>query len=358
MKIIVYAICKNEEKFVDRWMDSMSEADAVYVADTGSTDNTVQRLRDRGAIVNIIGLDEWRFDVARNMSLDFVPKDADICVCTDLDEVFNKGWRELLENAWVKGKTTRLKYRYTWSFNDDGTRGTSFWYEKIHAREGFRWVHPVHEVLEYFGDKPDIYAVEGKIQLDHHPDMEKSRGQYLKLLEMSVKEAPSDDRNMHYLGREYMFYGMWDKSIDTLKKHLQMPSAKWKDERSASMRYIARCYKNKGDYDASSLWLYRAIAEAPNLREGYVELAHLAYLEQNYSLCYAMIEQALKIKEKPQSYINEAFCWDYSVFDYGAISAYKIGAYKRALELSKKALELNPSDERLKTNVIEIEKMC
>ena len=25
MKIVVYAICKDEEQFVDRWMDSMSE---------------------------------------------------------------------------------------------------------------------------------------------------------------------------------------------------------------------------------------------------------------------------------------------------------------------------------------------
>ena len=27
MKVIVYAICKNEEKFVERWVASMSEAD-------------------------------------------------------------------------------------------------------------------------------------------------------------------------------------------------------------------------------------------------------------------------------------------------------------------------------------------
>ena len=30
-KVCVYAICKNEEKFADRWMDSMGEADLVVV---------------------------------------------------------------------------------------------------------------------------------------------------------------------------------------------------------------------------------------------------------------------------------------------------------------------------------------
>ena len=46
-KVCVYAICKNEEQFVDRWMDSMSEADQVVVLDTGSEDGTVERLRAR-----------------------------------------------------------------------------------------------------------------------------------------------------------------------------------------------------------------------------------------------------------------------------------------------------------------------
>lgn len=40
MKVVVYAICKNERAFADRWMASMSEADEVYVLDTGSTDGT------------------------------------------------------------------------------------------------------------------------------------------------------------------------------------------------------------------------------------------------------------------------------------------------------------------------------
>ena len=53
MRIAVYAICKNESQFVDRWMDSMSEADQVVVLDTGSTDDTVERLKKRGAQVTV-----------------------------------------------------------------------------------------------------------------------------------------------------------------------------------------------------------------------------------------------------------------------------------------------------------------
>ena len=349
-KIAVYAICKNEAHFVDRFMDSMDEADEVYVTDTGSTDDTVQKLRDRGAIVNIINLSPWRFDVARNISLSFVPKDIDICVCTDLDEILEPGWRKLLEDAWTP-QATRLKYMYTWSFNPDGTPGVTFWYEKIHKRHNFRWIHPVHEVLRYYGSGPDIYSWEGKIKLNHYPDPSKSRGQYLALLEMSVKEDPEDDRNMHYLGREYMYYGMWDKCIETLEKHIKMPQAYWKDERSASMRFIARAYKDKNDLKESANWLYKAIAEAPHLREPYIEMAQLAYAEKDWPRVFHMAEEALKIKERPSTYINEAFSWDFTIYDLGALSCYELGLYEKSYNYAKTASEMAPDDQRLKNNL-------
>ena len=155
-KVCVYAICKNEAKFVRRWMDSMREADWVVVLDTGSDDGTPAMLRELGAQVTEEVISPWRFDVARNRSLELVPEEADICVCTDLDEVLRPGWRAALEAAWTEN-TRRARYRYTWNFNPDGSEGVVFWTDKIHARHGFRWVHPVHEVLEY--ERPDYETV-------------------------------------------------------------------------------------------------------------------------------------------------------------------------------------------------------
>jgi len=101
-KICVYAISKNEEKFVERWYNSMKEADEIYVLDTGSTDKTVEKLKKLNINVLVHEIKPWRFDVARNTSLDLVPTDCDICVCTDLDEIFEEGWREKLERIWKK----------------------------------------------------------------------------------------------------------------------------------------------------------------------------------------------------------------------------------------------------------------
>ena len=145
--VCVYAICKNEAKFVPGWIESMREADSIVVLDTGSTDETVRLLEEGGAKVTREIISPWRFDTARNRSLELVPEEADICVCTDLDELLRPGWRALLEAAWKPG-TGQATYRYVWNFNEDGSEGVVFWYEKVHARGLYRWIHPVHEELE------------------------------------------------------------------------------------------------------------------------------------------------------------------------------------------------------------------
>lgn len=348
-KVCVYAISKNEEKFVERWMKSMSEADEVYVLDTGSTDNTVEKLKELGAIVKIKKIDPWRFDVARNESLKIVPKNYDICVCTDLDEVFVSGWRKQLENIW-DDDTTRLAYNYNWSLDKNNTPLVNFYIEKIHNRNDYIWTHPVHEILDYTGEKHEIKKYTNNITLNHYPDSTKSRGSYLPLLELSVKESPNDDRNMHYLGREYMYYGKWNESIDTLIKHLKLPTATWKDERCASMRFIARCYKNLNRFDEARMWLDKAINEANYLRDPYVERAILEYQLNNWEAVKYYCDKALKIKTHAKTYINETFSWDHTLYDLLSLYYYNNEDFDLSMLYVEKALKMSPNNERLQKN--------
>ncbi len=347
MKVCVYAIAKNEEKFVSRWVKSMKEADEIFVLDTGSTDNTVAELKKLGVNVTVKKIEPWRFDVARNESLKLVSTDTDICVCTDLDEVFEEGWREKLEIAW-EPNTTRARYNYNWSFDENGNPAVNFYIEKMHKREGYQWTHPVHEVLTY--EKEEQTITIPNITLNHYPDAKKSRSNYLPLLELSVKEAPEDDRNMHYLGREYMYYGKWNEAIDTLIKHLNLKSATWKDERAASMRFIARSYIALKRYEEARMWLDKAMEEAPYLRDAYIERAILENQFENWKLVEKYCQKALEIKTHQKSYINEPFSWNHTVYDLLSLSYYYQGDYERALEYINQAIELCPNDDRLLNN--------
>jgi len=355
LRVYVYAICKNEEKSVDKWMDSMSEADGVYVLDTGSDDGTVEKLRGRGAVVVVQPVKPWRFDTARNLSMELLPEDADICVCTDLDERFIPGWRKLLESRWTPG-VQRALYTFNWSLNPDGSPNTQLVYFKIHARHGYVWRCPIHEYLAYTGagNEKNIYIEE--LVLNHYPDPGKSRGSYLSMLEKAVADEPNNERMVYYLGREYLYAGQWQKCIDTLMRQINMPSSKWSEERCACMRWIAHSYNKLGYRNESYVWYYRAIAECPDMRDAYVEFALVAYGHRDWDAVYYFAERALKITKKNLRFVNQGYAWDHTPEDLASLACWNLGMYERSLEHAKKALSLSPEDKRLQTNLQCIER--
>ena len=350
LKVCVYTICKNESKFIERWLNSIKDADYICVLDTGSADDTVDKLKKSDAIWDVKKFDNFRFDIARNESLKLIPNDTDVCICMDIDEVLLPGWRNELEKVWNKD-TTRLRYIYNWSLDEFDKPKVSFYQDKIHAYKGYTWINPVHEILKYSGEN-EIYAQSDNIIINHYPDKEKSRSSYLPLLELSVKENPENDRNVHYLGREYMYYKMWDKSIDMLKKHLQLKSAVWKDERCASMRFIARCYDNLGNFEESQKWLLKAIDEAPHLRDPLVEMAILYYKKNDWDNVIKYGLKALEIPINYKTYINEVFSFDETLDDLLSLAYFNKHDKESAICHVKKALEINPNNSRIKNNLI------
>lgn len=347
MKICVYAICKNEEKFIERWYESVKEADGIYVLDTGSTDNSVNLLKSLGVVVRQEIINPWRFDIARNKSLEMIPDDFDICICLDLDEVLNKGWSKTIKSLWKDG-LTRLRYVYNWSLDKNNQPIISFYGEKIHKRKGFTWVNPVHEILKYKGEEKYLYT--DKVIVNHYPDSKKNRSSYLPLLELAVKEDPRNDRNMHYLGREYMYYGKYEEAISTLERHLSLESATWKDERCASMRFIARCYMKLNRPREALMWSNLAIKESPYLRDAYMEKALITYELKKFKETEKLCREALKIKKHPKTYINEVFTTDLNIYDILSVVCFYNGKYRSSLRYVKLALELDKDNERLLSN--------
>ena len=182
------------------------------------------------------------------------------------------------------------------------------------------------------------------LEIHHHPDHTKSRGQYFPLLELAVEEAPNDDRNVFYLGREYYYHGMYEKAAVMLKRHLELST--WPAERATGMRYLSRC-----EPDQRMHWLFRAVAEAPYRREPWVDLAQHWYDVENWPQCYAASHEAISIKEKPLDYLCEDFAWGPRAYDFAAIAAYHMGIRATAVIYGTEAVRLQPKDERLHTNL-------
>lgn len=344
MKIAVYAISKNEEQFVKRFIDSAIDADLVLIADTGSTDNTAGLARELGAKVYDIAVTPWRFDIARDTALTLIPKDFDVCISLDLDEVLEPGWREEIEKVWT-AETTRLRYKFDWGC------GISFYYEKIHHRHGYHWHHPVHEYPVPDGRIKEVYAYTDKLLVSHHPDPTKSRGQYLDLLKLAVTEDPYCPRNAFYYARELTFYSKWIDAIVALNKYLENPKATWNNERCYAYRLLGKCYEQLKDSTTALTHYKKACEEAPQTREPWVEKAMCHYTRKEWQECYDCATQALTITRSQPVYTMDPSVWGAKPHDLAAISAYHLGLKDIAIAQGQAAVDLAPTDQRLVTNL-------
>lgn len=342
MKIAVVTIALNEEQFVERWAESAKDADYLFVLDTGSTDGTVDKLKKLGIHYAVGSIKPWRFDDARNAALALIPSDIDFVINLDMDEVLAPGWRQEMEK--VSPETTRPRYKYTWSWKEDGSEGLTYGGDKIVRRHGYRWKGPVHEVM--LADRIEEKQEWIGLEIHHHPDHSKSRGQYFPLLEQAVVEEPYNDRQSFYLAREYAYHQMWDKAAPEFKRHLSLPTAKWPAERAASMRWLA-----KAEPENARTWLEQAIAEDPGRREAIMDLANYFYNRQDWQNCYWRAIEAVRITEKPLDYLCEEFAWGSLPYDLAALSAWNLGFTEEAVLYGKQAVELDPTNERLARNL-------
>jgi glycosyltransferase involved in cell wall biosynthesis len=345
MKIGIYTIAKDEAQFASRWAISTSDADYVVVADTGSTDGTQAILRDHHIATHDITIKPFRFDDARNVALALLPSDIDCVVSLDMDEIMVPGWRAILEDAF-KPDTTRLTYRYVWSWIN-GQPNLTYMGDKITARHSHRWRHPVHEVLS--PTIPEVVATTQHTLIEHHPDGSKSRGSYFDLLKLAVQEDPTDDRNAHYLAREYFYRRQYAEAIQEFQRHLSLPRALWKPERAASMSYMAKCYEGLCDASSARKWYLSATLECAS-RESLISAAKFLLSQNQYHAVIDLCEQAFRAPDT-SSYMAERYANHEGPYDLMGVAYWHLGHPHLAVTLAERALRDSPDDPRLQANL-------
>ncbi len=356
MRVAVYAIALNEVRHVARFLESCAGADLVVVADTGSTDGTMEALQAGGAVVHSIGIVPWRFDMARNAALALVPTTIDVCIALDIDEVLSPGWRAVFDAQWKPG-ATRGHYLYAWSHRPDGSPAVEFWSDKIHSRGGHTWRHPCHEAL-YPDRLTESHVYFKGLRVDHWPDPGKSRGQYLPLLQAAAAEDPHSPRNAYYLGREYAGRKQFAEAEAELLRYLALPGATWAEQNSAAMRLLAKCRTGQGDPAGALDWLRRAAEAAPQRREAWLDLADALYERRDWAGCHAAATRALATPAAPTAVMNDPRTTGAHPHDLASFAAWQLGRREEALRHAEEALSLAPDDARLQANVARIRRLA
>jgi len=308
MKTAIYTIAKDEANNVEGFMRA-AEGCPVYVLDTGSTDNTVELLKELGAHVAEKIIDPWRFDTARNEALALVPDDVDVCIVVDMDERLDPGWQNKLKAEW-RGNVGNYFHIYDWADEARTIPSVQAPRTRIHSRHDYEWYRRVHEVIRPVEGVKEDWC-DTSIVVKHYQSGDQR--DYSSALRESLAEDPSDaDAWLQFAG-ECQQKRSFSEALDAYKQYIKLIDG---DEREV-LRYrranawiaVAECLHGLNRNDEMVRAFLSAIAAEPNSREAWTHLSHVTVQMGNPYLSYGAAMTAYNIKKPPYHAATEAACW-------------------------------------------------
>lgn len=286
-----------------------------------------------------------------------IPRDTDICVCTDFDEVFEPGWAQVLRDNW-RPEDTRCHYTYAWSHNDLGEPQDVFKYDKIHTLD-YHWIFPVHEVLMPNDlSKPEkVFDAEDHIYLHHLQDKTKDRTNYIDLLKQSVKERPDNAHCRMLLAREYLVKQDYNTAREEYLACLEYKDIKEPKNKLILLEVLGRlgelyywCTNEKGK---GLQYFLQFMKEDPTYREPYFCLADIYNYEGLYQLSIATTKAGLENSVRHYSWVERADFWIAKGEELLLHSYYALKDYKNGVKYGKIAYKHNPNKPEIAKEYIE-----
>lgn len=355
-KICVYAICKNESKFVDRWVSALQgEADCVVVLDTGSTDDTVEKLKKYEPFVTVKQYDYmkelgyFRFDKARNDSLKLVPFDIDICVVFDLDQVPRKGWSNIIRKHFSEGNLEVEGYII--DHDKYGNELNSWRSRNVHPNSPlWTWDRVIHEGIDYRGDQQYSTTFDPDFIIDHYPDTYKDRSLYRELLTYSCKEYPKDPYYGIYLGIELSRRGTKEEAAEAFRRCLKECDFTNEDQ----IKY--QCYLNLALVSDNASECIDVLNKAEKMeiptRRLYEIEANIFEKLGNYDIAINKLEIALNIQSNSNDWTEDARLYSGVIEDrLSLFYYYQKQNYPKAIEYCARALSFDNKNKRLIKNM-------
>lgn len=240
-KIAFYAPIKNEERYIREFVEfhlkTMKTGDLFVFVDTGSTDNTInivkQMIAEKKPILfyNDYPQDHiFSFDFIRNYSLSKVPPIIDICVALDIDEFMVKdNWRDILQEVARDTDNHFVLVNNRWEDLSE-EKGTKSYF--IHQRSAIhshlpliKWKFPVHECLDN-QDKNVKLVERSDFITAHMRNQKKERVSYKKIIVDYLKTKPKlsniDMMHLYYIeGNEYFAAGEHKNALKAYLKYLK-----------------------------------------------------------------------------------------------------------------------------------------
>ncbi len=359
-----YTIClnmivKNESHIITKTLENLTsyiDFDAYFISDTGSTDNTMELIRDFFIKKNIPGYIEqveWKnFGFNRTLALQMAYNKTDYLFIFDADDTIHGDFRMprvLTHDAY------QLKL------------GQSFVYLRtliVNNRKRWRYVGVLHEYIACVDKEESSYAIEGNyyVESGRVGSRNQDPNKYIKdaeVLERGYREELDNEVNGvvmenggggRSLAERYAFYcaQSWmdagpayiDKAIEWYLRVLSQKN--WNQEKYYSALCLGNLYYKKGD-KYNSLKYYCATMEYDEERiEGVASLMENLRADGNHMMVNALYHKYKNYNKYPQNKLFLSTDKYHDIIEYNnSISAFYISDKRSGYECCKTILRHN-----------------
>lgn len=274
MNVTLYAICKNEEKNIDKFIDNSKKFYDTVVVDTGSVDNTVQLLRDHGITVyeHPQREDEFDFSIARNQALSYVKTDWAFSLDFNetVDDLYLDGF-DVIQSEFTCFKHLRF---------DDNGEGEPTQSNEVHVRfhrtENYKWANAVHEIPQFFAT--DNHSTESsvdttiKITKKIHRTVHKELF-YLSICEREYQKNPKNWNCLWFIFNHYWSVGSFDKVLTYGHQFLDITKPYFDQFRIHVFIKLSQVYFSSNELQKACNYAFHALSEAMNIGEPYLSEA-------------------------------------------------------------------------------------
>lgn len=307
MNITLYAICKNEEKNVEKFIETSKKFSHTVVVDTGSTDKTVELLKEAGIDVyeHPQSREEFDFSKARNQALSYVKTDWAFSLDFNegVDEFFPEGLAVISEEF-----TSFNHERYDKEGEDEPVRSNEV-HTRFHRTQNYKWVHAIHEMPVFVPteDYPKEISVDTTIKITK--EINRTVDKQLFYLSICEREYEKNSNEWYYVWFIYNHYFSvknFQKTLEYGQEFLNLSKPYFNTFRIPVFINCSQILLMLGDTQKGANYAFHAVSEAMNMGEPYMSQAFSYLTEISKKLNNPNItvfatgfsEQTLRLKER------------------------------------------------------------
>jgi hypothetical protein len=287
-KLCLNMIVKNESRIIERLLESvLSIIDTYCICDTGSTDDTIQKIRDfmlKAGKPGIVFSEPFKnFGHNRTVALDRAADWGEYALLLDAD------MKLVIEPGFSKDSLVENGYSIM-------QRAGNLEYMNIRLAKtgiGVKCVSPTHEYYDFpnggtgklttlwINDIGDGGAKADKFARD------------IRLLEEGIREEPKNGRYHFYLANSYKNSNKYLEAIAYYKKRVEIGG--WIEEIFYSCYEIGNCYKELKDMANAVFWWFEAYDRHPKRSESLYEIVKYYREIGKQQTAHLVYTQAMKI---------------------------------------------------------------